>query len=265
LAGAVIAIEPLKQFSSQRKAYFVVITYGKQVSLLQFSFHITPHRMEASQVQLAKLFSETITNVQPFSLRVLYNSSVEVTTSGTQTGQKGGKEDKCLKSIEQKQEIILGCSSGTLILYELKMQKRSIAVVGGVQMPPPQKALYQTPPESLQEHRRVALQEKEPLLYIEECLGPHQTNTVLFGTLSGTIYLLNHRSKPAQTIQKVHLSQGNQPNVLFGLVQYAMFCCNKNPFLVVHDRNYGVFVLNMVTQEKAHILDQEAKEWQLQS
>jgi hypothetical protein len=207
LAGAVIAIEPLKQFSSQRKAYFVVITYGKQVSLLQFSFHITPHRMEASQVQLAKLFSETITNVQPFSLRVLYNSSVEVTTSGTQTGQKGGKEDKCLKSIEQKQEIILGCSSGTLILYELKMQKRSIAVVGGVQMPPPQKALYQTPPESLQEHRRVALQEKEPLLYIEECLGPHQTNTVLFGTLSGTIYLLNHRSKPAQTIQKVDLSQ----------------------------------------------------------
>jgi hypothetical protein len=44
-----------------------------------------------------------------------------------------------------------------------------------------------------------------------------------------------------------------------------MFCCNKNPFVVVHDRNHGVFVLNMVTQEKAHILDQEAKEWQLQS
>ena len=95
------------------------------------------------------------------------------------------------------------------------MQKRNIAVVGGVQMPAPQRALYQTPPESLQEQRRVVLNELEPLLYLEECLGPHQTNTVLFGTLAGVVYVLNHRTK--EKIAVVDLGRVKEVNILFGM------------------------------------------------
>ena len=40
-----------------------------------------------------------------------------------------------------------------------------------------------------------------------------------------------------------------------------MFCREKNPLVVVHDRNSGVYLLNLVTKERAHILDAEAKEW----
>jgi hypothetical protein len=114
----IIQIVHLKQFMSQRKAWFVAINYALQVILIEFVFP-NPQLAPTEQTCLKTLHVETITkdNLQPFSLCNLLNSKVERNNVNEMTA-----------------EVVLGCAKGTIIIYEITTQRRPVAVVGGVKV-----------------------------------------------------------------------------------------------------------------------------------
>lgn len=103
----------------------------------------------------------------------------------------------------------------------------------------------------------MSVKEPEPILYISECVDQHQKNLVFFSTLNGLVYLMNHRS--AAKLLRVDLNhisdvpgtRFTSANVVYAMCQYARFDKEKNPILLIHDRNNGVFFLNIVTLEKS--------------
>ena len=109
---------------------------------------------------LRRLHINTIADddLQPFSLCTFLNSKPET-----------------INLDSPRAEVGVGCAKGHLLVFEIKTQKRAIAVVAGVSVPAPQstRMTNQTPPECLIECRRMSVKEPEPVLYLSECLGPH--------------------------------------------------------------------------------------------
>jgi hypothetical protein len=100
------------------------------------------------------------------------------------------------------------------------------------------------------------VKEIEPILFINECLGINQKNLVYFTTLNGIVYLMNHRSKSKLLrVDLNHISdipgmRITSANVVYSMIPYSKFDKDKCPLLLIHDRNNGVFLLNIVTLDK---------------
>ena len=133
-----------------------------------------------------------------------------------------------------------------------------MAVVGGMKVTQPNNGrfLNQTPPESLVEARCIQLQEQEPLLYLNECMGPNQKNLIFFTTLNGIIFLLNHRTR--EKVFRVELNSlvdgQKKLNVVYALSAYRKFEKDLNPIFVVHDRVNGVYMINLATKRAVALL-----------
>jgi len=47
-------------------------------------------------------------------------------------------------------------------------------------------------PEFLIEKRRITVPDQEPVTHIHECSGPSQIGLIIFCTINGAVYLVNH-------------------------------------------------------------------------
>ena len=80
---------------------------------------------------------------------------------------------------------------------------------------------------------------------------------VYFSTLNGIVYLMNHRTgSKLLRVDLNHISdvpgvRCTSANVVYSLINYGRFDNKKNPVLLIHDRNNGVFMLNILTLEKS--------------
>lgn len=111
------------------------------------------------------------------------------------------------------------------------------------------------------EVRRLNVPEREPITHIYNCDGAHQVNLALVSTLDGVIYMINHRTNTRlyRADLKLHQPKDNfKPsnlNVLYFMGPYSIFDVKQNPLLVVHDMKSGLYLINLVTEERTPIFD----------
>jgi len=75
---------------------------------------------------------------------------------------------------------------------------------------------------------------------------------------------MNHRTKTKE-IKVVLNNIADEPNkklntlnVVYSMCPYYKFDKDKNPVLIIHDRNNGVYMLNIVTLKKSQIIERES-------
>ena len=85
----------------------------------------------------------------------------------SQNGIQGGTKGSPLEANELAGDIILGCSDGALVIYDVKAKPRNIAIVGGIHVTDTKSGLT---PESLQERRWIVLNNIEPITHVFEYL-----------------------------------------------------------------------------------------------
>lgn len=82
--------------------------------------------------------------------------------------------------------------------------------------------------------------------------------------MSGIVYLVNHRTNSKLLrVDLNHISdlpgvRCTSANVVYAMTNYGKFDNKKNPVIVIHDRNNGVFMLNIVTLEKSQIIERDS-------
>jgi hypothetical protein len=111
------------------------------------------------------------------------------------------------------------------------------------------------------EVRRLNVKEEEPITNIYDCAGPSQINLALISTLDGVIYLINHRTNSRLYRVDLKLTQAQNQmkpsslNILYFMGPYHVFDAKINPFLVIHDMKSGLYLLNLITEERTPIFD----------
>jgi len=91
-------------------------------------------------------------------------------------------------------------------------------------------------PEGLQPKREIKITEKEPITHLYECARGKEANKglILFCTISGVIYLIDHYKK--SLIQKFDLAMhGLKNDLIYFMGPYYQFDYEKNPLIIVHD------------------------------
>ena len=111
------------------------------------------------------------------------------------------------------------------------------------------------------EVRRLNVSEKEPIINIYNCDGAHQANLALISTLDGVIYLINHRTNTRIYRADLKVNKFNDSfkpssmNVLYFMGPYFNFDFKSNPLLVIHDMKSGLYIFNLVNEERTPIFD----------
>lgn len=84
----------------------------------------------------------------------------------------------------------------------------------------------------------------------------------ILSTLDGVIYLINHRTNSrlyrSDLKQAKVLNNELRPaslNILYFMEPYSIFDIKTNPLLVIHDMKSGLYILNLVTEERTPIFD----------
>lgn len=75
---------------------------------------------------------------------------------------------------------------------------------------------------------------------------------------------MNHRTKTKEirvvlnNISDELNKKYNTLNVVYSMCPYYKFDKDSNPILIIHDRNNGVYMLNIVTLKKSQIIEKES-------
>jgi len=116
--------------------------------------------------------------------------------------------------VELSGDLVLGCSDGTLVVYDVKPRAKHVSVIGGVPVSETRATLT---PDGMQDKRWMSL-DVEPITHLHEYrrksdldmnhapqkAADKYTGVVFFTTVSGTIYLVKHQEKTV--MQKFNLS-----------------------------------------------------------
>lgn len=104
------------------------------------------------------------------------------------------------------------------------------------------------------EKRRITVPETEPITHVFECEGGNQRNLIVFCTLNGAVYFINHQIK--SLILKVNLNEPapETPNIIYWMGPYSNFCHEKNPLLVIHDSQNGLYLLDLAASAKTFVV-----------
>ena len=143
---------------------------------------------------MKQLWSDTVLmkdkkrEFQPFCLAELRGGGPKKAKNGLGPGIRGNG----LEEGELAGDLILGCSEGALVIYDVKAKpKHSIAIVGGIHVTDTKSGLT---PESLNERRWIAFNEVEPITHIFEYLPTSMKNGA--GDIDSIFDFSGGQSKP---------------------------------------------------------------------
>ena len=168
---------------------------------------------------------------------------------------------------EEIGDIALGCDSGTLIILDIKKPPKPLIMMGKllVHDQKPQQ------PEGIAEKKILTLpQQDEPITHIIEIGGKKDFyGFFIVSTLNGWLYLVNHIER--QILKKYCLkdiplnpydlrffarknTREKEDNVVYFMGAYSGFNYEVAPFIIIHDRLDGLYMLHFTYKSKTPIL-----------